>query len=233
MRVLAVGAHPDDIEVHCAGTLARYVKEGHHVSICVACNGNGGHMIIGPEELARIREGEARQAGAILGADFYMLGIPDGFVMDNYETRITFTDVIRQARPDVIITHSPIDYHPDHVKTGELVFTASFLCGIPNIKTEHPAHLVVPPIYFMDTPAGKGFVPTEYVDITETFEIKQRMLACHQSQVVWLRDHDNIDFLAFTEDHVRARGLQCGVRYAEAFRQADIWPRTPARRLLP
>jgi len=71
--------------------------------------------------------------------------------MDNEETRLAFTDAIRQARPDMIITHAPEDYHPDHLMAGELVFTASFLSGLPNIVTDQPAHLVVPPIYYMDT----------------------------------------------------------------------------------
>ncbi|HUW09334.1 MAG TPA: PIG-L family deacetylase [Anaerolineae bacterium] len=233
MRIMAVGAHPDDVEVQCAGTMARYAQLGHQVTICVCCSGSGGHMHIPPDELARIREGEARKAAALIDAEFIWLGVPDGFLMDNEETRLGFTDAIRRARPDVIITHSPEDYHPDHVMAGELVFTASFLCGLPNIATDYPAHLVVPPIYYMDTPAGKRFLPTEYVDITETIEIKRQMLACHESQLVWLRDHDDIDVLEFMELHSRVRGMQCGVACAEGFRQADVWPRTPPRRLLP
>lgn len=233
MRIMAVGAHPDDVEVYCSGTMARFVQLGHQVAICVCCSGSGGHMHIPPDELSRIREGEARKAAALIGAQFIWLGIPDGFIIDNEDTRLAFTDAIRQARPDVIVTHAPEDYHPDHVMAGQLVFTASFLSGIPNIKTEHPAHLVVPPIYYMDTPTGKGFLPTEYVDITDTFAIKREMLACHESQLVWLRDHDNIDVLEFMEIQSRSRGLQCGVTYAEGFQQADVWPRTPPRRLLP
>jgi len=233
MRIMAVGAHPDDVEFQCAGTLARYVALGHEVCICVCCDCSGGHMHIPPDELAQIREAEARKAAELLGAQFIWLGFPDGFIIDSEETRLIFTDAMRKARPDVIITHNPNDYHPDHLKASEMVFTASFLCGIPNIKTDHPAHLVVPPIYYMDAPAGKGFLPSEYVDITETFALKREMLACHESQFVWLKDHDDVDVLEFMELHSRWRGGQCGVTYAEGFQQANVWPRTPAKRLLP
>ncbi len=233
MGVTADVAHPVDVEVDCSGHMARFVQLGAQAAICVCGGGSGGHMHMPPDELSRILEGEARKAAALIGAQFIWLGIPDGFIIDNEDTRLAFTDAIRQARPDVIVTHAPEDYHPDHVMAGQLVFTASFLSGIPNIKTEHPAHLVVPPIYYMDTPTGKGFLPTEYVDITDTFAIKREMLACHESQLVWLRDHDNIDVLEFMEIQSRSRGLQCGVTYAEGFRQADVWPRTPPRRLLP
>ena len=85
----------------------------------------------------------------------------------------------------------------------------------------------------MDTIAGKGFHPTEYVDITAVMETKRHMLACHHSQLVWLKDHDNIDVMEFMDVVARTRGFQCNVPYAEGFRSADVWPRTPPKRLLP
>ena len=233
MRFMAIGAHPDDVEVQCAGTLARCVQLGHEAVICVVTNGAAGHMVVKPPEMARIREQEARAAAEIIGAEFIWLGYPDEFLFDSRETRLVFIDAIRQGRPDAIITHPPEDYHPDHVRVSHLVFDASFVSSVPSIETAHPAHPLVPPIYYMDTPAGKGFLPAEYVDISATFEVKRRMMASHQSQIVWLKDHDNMDILEFIEIMARARGLQCGVPYAEGFRHADVWPRTPPRRLLP
>ena len=233
MRYLAVGAHPDDIENLCAGTLARCVELGHEVVICVATNGAAGHMVIKPPELARIREQEARNAAALIGAEFIWMGYPDEFLFDDRETRLAFIDAVRLARPDVVITHSPDDYHPDHRRVSQLVFDTTFVASIPSIETAYPAHPLVPPLYFMDNVAGKDFVPTEYVDITSVFEVKRKMLACHESQLVWLKDHDNIDILDFMQVMSRSRGLQCGCAYAEGFRLANLWPRTPARRVLP
>ncbi|MBI1877956.1 MAG: PIG-L family deacetylase [Chloroflexi bacterium] len=233
MRILAIGAHPDDLEILCAGTLARYTQQGHQVVLAVATDGTAGHMVIKPPELAQIREQEARAAAVLIGAEFIWLGFPDELIFNDQATRLAFVDAIRQARPDVIITHAPDDYHPDHRVVSSLVFDTSFMASLPNIETHYPAHLVVPPIYYMDTIAGKGFHPAEYVDISATMETKRQMLACHQSQLSWLKDHDNIDVMEFMEVVARARGFQCNVPYAEGFRSADVWPRTPAQRLLP
>lgn len=233
MRIMAIGAHPDDIEILCAGTLLRYVASGHTVVVCVATDGTAGHRLISPAELAVIREREARAAAVILGASCIWMGLPDELVFDNLETRLAFVDAIREARPDVIISHDPSDYHPDHRTVSRLVFDASFVASLPNIRTRHPAHDRVPALYYMDTLAGKGFQPGEYVDITGVMATKQQMVSCHASQLIWLKDHDNIDVLDFVDVVARFRGIQCGVRYAEAFRAEDVWPRTVPRRILP
>jgi LmbE family N-acetylglucosaminyl deacetylase len=233
MRVLAVGAHPDDLEILCGGTLARYAQDGHEVVMCVATDGTAGHMEIRPPELAQIREREARTAAEVIKAEFIWLGFPDELIFNDRETRLAVIDTIRQARPDVIITHAPDDYHPDHRVVSSLVFDTSFIASLPNIETDQAAHPVVPPIYYMDTLAGKGFHPTEYVDISQTIASKRQMLACHDSQLQWLKDHDDIDVMEFMEVVARTRGFQCNLPYAEGFRPADVWPRTPAGRVLP
>lgn len=233
MRVLAVGAHPDDIEILCAGTLARYARDGADVVMCVATDGAAGHMEIPPDELADIRERETRASASVIGAELIWLGLPDELVFDDEGTRLLFVDAIRRARPDVILVHPPDDYHPDHRAVSSLVFNASFVASLPNIPTEHPAHATVPPIRYMDTLAGKGFHPTEFVDISETFETKRRMLECHASQLEWLRDHDDIDIVDFMTVVSKTRGIQAGVAFAEGFREADAWPRTKPQRVLP
>ncbi|MDH3674677.1 MAG: PIG-L family deacetylase, partial [Anaerolineae bacterium] len=101
MRVLAVGAHPDDLEILCGGTLARYAQEGHAVIMCVATDGTAGHMEIKPPELAQIREREARAAAEVIKAEFIWLGYPDELIFNDRETRLAVIDAIRQARPDV------------------------------------------------------------------------------------------------------------------------------------
>lgn len=233
MRVLAVGAHPDDIEILCAGTLARYATEGHAVTICIATDGGAGHLHIPPPELARIREGEARQAALLVGAEFIWLGYHDEYLTDDMETRLKFVDAIRQARPDLILTHAPEDYHPDHRKVQRLVFDASFLSSVKAVETEHPYHPAVVPLYYFDTLASVNFIPTEFVNITSTFETKLAMMRAHASQITWLKDHDNIDILDFITTMAKLRGLQCGAAYAEGFRAEAVWPRGTTRRLLP
>lgn len=233
MRILAVGAHPDDIEILCGGTLARYAAEGHHVEIAIATDGTAGHRDIPPEALAPLRREEAEAAASIIGAEVHWMGYPDEFLFDDAPTRLAFTDTIRRADPDVILTHAANDYHPDHRATSALVFNASFIATLPNIATEHAPCGAVPGLFYMDTLAGRDFEPAAFVDIRSTFDVKQRMLACHESQVEWLRHHDDIDILEFTETVARARGLQAGVPYAEAFRPETSWPRTRPQRRLP
>jgi LmbE family N-acetylglucosaminyl deacetylase len=233
MRVLAIGAHPDDLEILCGGTLARCAGRGDHVTMLVMSDGSAGHAEIPADELAAIREREARAAAAVIGADFVWLGLRDEFVFNDEPTRLRLLDAIRAARPDLILTHAPGDYHPDHVATNRAVFDASFIVGLPNVQTPSPPHPGVPPLLYFDTLAGHGFLPTEYVDISETFAVKCEMLRQHASQVEWLRHHDDIDIVAFMETVARFRGLQCGAAYAEGFQHADVWPRVQTERLLP
>jgi N-acetylglucosamine malate deacetylase 1 len=231
--VLAIGAHPDDLEIFCGGTLAKYAKQGVKVSMAVSTNGSAGHLLIPPKELAEIRHQEAEKAAKVIGADFYWLGFMDAFLFEDIDSRQRFIEVIRKAKPDVIITHDPQDYHPDHRAVSRLMFDASFESGLKNLTTESPFHPGVQPLVYMDKTSGAGFEPTEFVDITDTFKIKREMLACHESQIKWLKDHDNVDFFDMMETLARARGYQCGVEKAEAFRSEIVWPRSRTYRVLP
>jgi N-acetylglucosamine malate deacetylase 1 len=232
-RVLAVGAHPDDIEILCGGTLAKYAQQGVKVSMAVATDGAAGHMVIPPKELAEIRRREAEKSAKVIGADFYWLGFGDERIFEDLATRMVFVELIRKAKPDVIITHNPGDYHPDNKTVSRLMFDASFTSGLKNIETETPFHPGVQPLIYMDTVNGANFIPTEFVDVGESFALKQQMLRCFESQVKWLRDHDNVDFLFMVEVATRSRGYQCGVEFAEAFGSENVWPRSRPFRLLP
>ncbi|HML45908.1 MAG TPA: PIG-L family deacetylase [Clostridia bacterium] len=235
MNVLAVGCHPDDIEIGCAGTLARYAQEGHRVFCCHVANGNMGHAVIEPGPLRGIRREEAKAAGALYGAEEVMTLDAGDLHVDSGDLglRRAMVEVIRHAKPDVVLTHDPNDYMRDHVETSKLVFDASFCCTVPHYETESPTHPVFPPLYYMDTLAGVNFLPEEYVDITATVEVKLKALACHASQIQWMLEHDKIDFLDFVRVCSRYRGQQCNAGYAEGFRACNVWPRRVARRLLP
>ncbi len=231
--VLAVGAHPDDIEILCAGTLAKYCKQGSKVAIAIATDGSAGHKKIPPEKLAKIRRQEAQKAAELIGAYFYWIGYQDEMIRNDIDTRLQFTDIIRQTKPDVILTHAPNDYHPDHRVVSQLVFDSSFVSGLSNVKTSFPAHPGVPVVMYFDTLAGIHFEPTSYVDITDFFKVKKEMLKCHQSQLKFLQDQNDMDVMELIEITARMRGFQCGVKYAEAFRMETVWPRARTYRVLP
>ncbi len=234
MRVLFIGAHPDDIEIECGGTVAKCVKRGDTVICCHLSDGDLGHVQIMPEELGKIRREEAKRAGEISGAEVIWGGFHDLDIFEhNRESVDKVVEIIRYANPDFIVTHNPDDYMPDHTATYQLVFAASFAAGVPHYPSKTETTTATVPIYFMETASGVGFLPEIYVDITDEMDAKKEMLQCHQSQLKWLLDHDGIDFTEKLDIIARYRGYQCGVKYAEGFRclRADL--RQTTKRLLP
>ncbi len=234
MNVLAIGCHPDDIEINCAGTLAKCVKRGDNVTVCHVCNGNLGHVIIPPDELRVMRANEAKKAGALAGIKVVTCDIGDVLAYEgSKEQRDKVVDIIREADPDFIITHAPNDYMPDHVAVSRLVFDASFAASVPRYKTKVDKVAKVTPIFYMDNLGGVNFIPTEYVDVTEEIDLKLQMLECHESQLKWMRDHDNIDFADMVKTCAKYRGYQCNAEYAEGFSQCLAYPKIQTKRMLP
>ncbi|WP_127579465.1 PIG-L deacetylase family protein [Paenibacillus koleovorans] len=231
MNILAVGAHPDDIEISCAGTLSKLKQAGHHVVLCHVCKGDKGHYHISAPELTEIRRKEAQAAGAVIGSEVLTLEFGDGEVIaDNQENRIRFLDMVRYAKPDIVITHAQNDYMPDHIAVSQLVFYATFFATLPNFKTKQPPLEKVPALYYMDNLSGLEFQPTFYVDISDHLETKLDMLRKHQSQLVWLQEHDGVDIVDFVTTFAKTRGIQAGCKYAEGFIQHLVWTRPNAVR---
>lgn len=227
MKVLAVGAHPDDIEFLCAGTLAKYKRLGHDVTMAIVTNGEVGSSTIPKAKIAAIRRDEAEASAAVIGAEFHWLGYPDEFLFNNQESRLRFIDLVRQVRPDLIICHDPDnDYHPDHTASGRIVWDTHVMVTVPNITTKHPPCAKIPEIVYMDTIGGVNFIPNRYVNISADIEAKRAMLACHKSQEQWMTDMYGVPTVAMMENFSRMRGFQCGCAFAEGFRTPPIWPRT-------
>jgi len=233
MKVLAIGAHPDDIELLCAGTLVCYAREGHEVFMCHVCDGNKGSLIYSSEELKKIRRKEAIESAKLIGAKSIWGGISDGEVVVDLDSRVKMIDVIRQANPDIVITHHPDDYHSDHINVSRLVFEATYLANLKLWKTNYPSTDRIPVLYYMDTLAGANFVPVEYVDISKTIDIKVKMMLKMQSQLGWLKEMHNTNAEEFIKTIARFRGYQAGVPYAEAFVQQQMYPFGLTKRVLP
>ena len=233
MNILAIGAHPDDLELLCAGTLALYAKQGHEVFMCHVCDGNKGSLVYSSEELVKIRRNEAIESAKLIGAKSIWGGISDGEVALDLESRVKVIDVIRQANPDVVITHSPNDYHSDHVNTSKLVFEATYLADLKLWRTSYPATGKLPYLYYMDTLAGVNFIPAEYVDITKTIDVKVKMMMKMKSQLGWLKEMHNCNAEEFIKTVARFRGFQAGAPFAEAFIQQKMYPQGLTKRILP
>jgi len=225
MKIIAFGAHPDDMEFLCAGTLAKYRRAGHQVAMAVSTNGEVGSATLGKAEIAAIREREARASAAKMGAELFWLGYPDEFLFNTAEVRLRYIEIIRQFRPDIIICPDrDADYHPDHTTTGQIIWDTHVMVTVPNIKTKTPPVEKIPEIYFMDTIAGVNFQPEFYVDITAEWEIKAAMISCHESQEGWMISQYGVSCVEFGQIHSRFRGFQAGCKYAECFRKPKFFP---------
>lgn len=238
MNILAIGAHPDDIETSCGGTLAKYAKMGHKVFTATATNGNVGSATLSMEEIAAIRKEEARRAAAHIGAEYICLDYDDEMFFEDKAARLAFIDLVRYCKADVILTHNPEDYNPDHELTSKIINDIAVMIPVEKIKTKNPAYDKIPIIAYFEPVNGLGFVPTDYVDITDTMEIKMAMCREHKSQVSWMQDNykDTMADQDFFENYytiAKYRGIQCGVPYAEGFRMANDAFRVVPYRVLP
>ena len=240
MNILAIGAHPDDVETMCAGTLAKYAAQGHKVYIATATNGNIGSAHHTMEEIARIRKAEAARSAAIIGAEYLCLDYDDEMFYETKEVRLAFINLVRHCKADVILTHYPEDYNPDHELTSKIVNDIAVMIPIAHLKTEAPPYNVVPSIFYFETAASFRFIPTDYVDITDYYETKMKMLGCMESQKAWMADN----YAQFQGDEERFydtiritsefRGMQAGCKYAEGFvRALDGYRTRMTERVLP
>jgi LmbE family N-acetylglucosaminyl deacetylase len=189
LRILIIGAHPDDADIKAGGTAARWCAAGHVVRLVSLTDGRAGHHAMPGPELARRRRAEAQAAAAVIGATYEVLDHPDGELDDRLEYRREVIGLIRSFRPDLVITHRSTDYHPDHRFAGLLVQDASYLLTVPAICPEVP-HLASCPVILLFSDAFTKpcrFEPHVVVDIDEPFERLIAMLHCHESQFYeWL-----------------------------------------------
>ena len=230
MRILSFMAHPDDCEFTCAGTLIRLEQEaGGEITIATSTSGDVGSAARRPEEIARIRHKEAKAAAGLIDAAYYAAGCEDVFVMYDKPTLQRFVEIVRKARPDVVITHPPADYMVDHENVSRLVRTACFAAPAPNVLTydQDPAPPIeqVPHLYYVDPtelkdPMGTPVTPDFIVDVTGVMETKEKMLACHASQREWLREHHGMDeYMEIMKRMGAQRGKLIERPFGEGFRQ--------------
>ncbi len=226
MNILFIGAHPDDLEILCGGTIRLCVEQGHEVWMAVATNGNVGTPTLTREEIGAIRKKEATQASEILGAaGLIWLDEDDEWLFNDRRMRVKFIDAIRQSNADVIVTHNPNDYHPDHLATSSGITDARIPASVRLVETTFPHLKHVPELFYMDSVAGIGFSPQWYVDITSVYDKKMEALRCHDSQNAWVKEIFDHDLTGIAQIQMAFRGIQSGVRYAEAFSQPDYWPK--------
>jgi N-acetylglucosamine malate deacetylase 1 len=234
-RILAIHAHPDDVEILAGGTLALLAARKHQITIATFTAGDCGSQELPPEEIAEIRRTEAASSAALIGADYLCVGFRDLVIFHDDDSRRAVVEALRQARPQIVLTASPVDYMCDHEAASALVRDACFGAPMPNYKTASPPLEAVPHLYFMDPLGGrdrddKVVRPDFIVDVAAEFDRKRSMLAAHASQREWLRAHHGIDeYLLAMERWTKERGALAGVSHGEGFRQyrGHAYPTTP------
>jgi LmbE family N-acetylglucosaminyl deacetylase len=246
--VLAVEAHPDDVEISCSGTLLGLQADGCRISIVSVSDGRGGAThdpSLTGAEIAAIRSREASSAAHVLGAEYHNLGAEDGFLSDTKDLRVRLAELIHEAQAEIILAPPPTDYHADHVATSELAFSAAYYAwtqyGAAAQRTASAddnaesgsALKRMPSLYYYDSVTGLDFVPSFFVDISPHFEAKERLVAMHASQMENMKAIMGWDLVEQIQIVARYRGLQAGTKYAEAFQTCLRWPRAGALERFP
>jgi len=197
MRVLAVMAHPDDIEFTCAGTLVLLRRAGWDVHMATMTAGDLGTATLSRAAISRIRRKEAAASARLLGADYTCLGFDDLTIVYNERAKRRVSALLRLVRPDLVIVPSPVDYMADHEETPRIVREAAFASTVRNWKASLRGRsprpcAKLPPILYADPidnvdHFGRRVAVQLVVDITGSIDLKEKMLACHDSQRTWLR----------------------------------------------
>jgi len=223
---LSFGAHPDDAEFMCAGTLALLRQRGWEIHISTMTPGDCGTVQYSREDISRIRRAEAAKAVSILDGGYHCLESGDIFIMYDQPTLLKAIELVRQVRPTIVFTLNPTDYMVDHETASRLAQTACFACGVVNVETPGVEPFEpVPYLYYMDPVEGKDnfgvpLDPHMIVDIGSAMTTKQQMLCCHESQRNWLLAHHGMDdYVRMMKDGTEHRGRQAGCTYGEGFRQ--------------
>lgn len=227
LRLLILGAHPDDAEFHAGGLATLYRRLGHEVKFVSVTNGAAGHHVLPPDELARVRRGEQAASAARIGAACDIWEFPDGSLQATLEVRGRIIREIRSFAPDLVLTHRPNDYHPDHRAVGQAVQDASYMVVVPHVEPDVPALRADPVVAYMvdlfTRPAPLR--PDVVLDATDMLDETLGMLACHQSQVFqWLPYVEGAQQQVPDDENTRAAWLRdwyfahVGPR-AERFRQ--------------
>ncbi len=214
--VLAIAAHPDDVELTCGGTLARLKAGGYRFGIIDLTRGE-----MGTHGTAELRAVEARRAAEILGADFReSLDCGDGGLRRGREEELAVIDVIRREKPRLILTPYPDDRHPDHRRAGQLVTDAAFYAGLRKLETAYPAHRPQQTVYF---PTFDPQPPAFVVDVTPYIDIRRAAMRAFESQFhkPGSTEPETVlsqkDFLDMIESRARQHGALIGVEFGEGF----------------
>lgn len=197
LNVLIIGAHPDDCEIGAGGLAALYIKNGHRVKFVSMTDGEKGHHLLNKDDLREVRKKETEQVSKQFGINYDVLENLDGELQPTLENRLELIRQMREWDADVVITHRPNTYHPDHRYTSTLVLDASFLVRVPHVLPEVPVLQKTPVFLYMSDKFKKPnpFQADFAIDISDVVEDKVEMMHQHKSQfyewLPWINGMEN------------------------------------------
>ncbi|HER35757.1 MAG TPA: PIG-L family deacetylase [Halothiobacillaceae bacterium] len=206
LRIIVFGAHPDDCEIRAGGVAAMWAAQGHHVKFVSTTNGDIGHWQMAGGPLAQRRKAEVEHAARILGIETEVLDIHDGELMPTLENRRLITRLIRAWKADIVITHRPNDYHPDHRYTGILVQDAAYMVTVPFFCPDVPP-LTRNPVFLYSSDRFQKpnpFEPDLVVSIDAVLDKKLEALSVLDSQFVEGGCGGNASMVSKNEQELKA-----------------------------
>jgi len=227
MKVLAIGAHPDDCDLCFGGTAVKLARAGHDVKFISATNGDTGHHIIGGGQLARRRYAEVQRAAKVANLiEYEVFDIHNNGITPDIATRERFIRAIREFCPDVVLTHRTCDYHPDHRVTAQLVQDSSYAIIIPNVCPLTPPMKKAPVILSFSDHFKKPipFSPDIVVDISDSIDTKIEMFKCQESQIYeWLAYADGEDENIPEDPALRDKWIKEKTSIKQSYENADTY----------
>lgn len=221
VNVLAIGAHPDDVELGCGGTIAMLIAQGKKVAIVDLTQGE-----LGTRGTSETRKSEAQAASEMLGiAHRINLGLPDGFLENKREYLLKIVEMIRYFQPEIVLANAIDDRHPDHQKGAKLVSDACFLSGLVKIETSYEGEnqKAWRPAHIFNYIQWKDIEPDFVVDISDFMEVKVQACLAYKTQFYDPESTEPItpiatkDFLESLTYRAQNLGRQSGCEYAEGF----------------
>ncbi|HYM61569.1 MAG TPA: bacillithiol biosynthesis deacetylase BshB1 [Thermoanaerobaculia bacterium] len=220
--LLFVGAHPDDIELSCGGTIVNSVKSGLSAGMLDLTRGE-----MGTRGTPQARKREAGNAAKVLGASFReQLDFGDGNLQTTREQELQIIDVIRRTRPRLVFVSYPDDRHPDHARAGRVVTDAAFYAGLRQLETGYPAHRPQTVIYYLQNyPIPPSFV----VDVGSTWKTKMRAIAAYKSQFHDPKSKEPMTFISDPRflEVIEARGRHYGALIGATWGEAFVTKQPP------
>lgn len=221
LDILAFGAHPDDIELGCGGTLINQIKKGNSVGLIDLTRGE-----LGSRGTAELRTVEAENARVIIGASVREnLGLADGFFQNNKESQLKVISILRKYRPKIIICNAIFDRHPDHGKASQLLEDCAFLSGLIKIETTDNGKFqeAFRPSVVLHYIQDRTMKPDFVVDVTDVWQQKIDSVLAHKSQFYDPTSSEpetyiaSAGFISSVEDRAVEMGRSCNMKLAEGF----------------